>query len=65
MDGSKIKTFSSPITQQSMAYNQGYRDGYNGTNFPMVDQRYLEQYRKGREDGYRDYVATPTRTGIK
>lgn len=60
-------TFYSQIAQESMAYNQGYRMGFN--QMPKDAGRlapwFLEKYAQGYKDGFNDYMQTKTRTVVR
>ena len=64
-----MSTFSSPTAKNARAYDLGYKGGFNQT---APDARAYEPastlwdtYYRGRLDGFNDYMASKTRTGVK
>ncbi len=62
-------TFFSPIAQQNIAYDLGYRSGFNqedpDTRTYKAGGILFDKYWQGRRDGIADLLNTATRTGVK
>jgi hypothetical protein len=62
-------TFFSPIAQETVAYDEGYRSGFdqvrNGNQYtPVLGSRWTA-YESGRKHGIDDFFAIAKITGVK